>query len=171
MIKSHQPSLPRGGTPAPPGGGFEALRVSGEEQQPFGAEPGGGVRNREKGANCLSAASSCPAGSAARRPGSSQRQGCPFFWFFSLGRQRKERPPAGGRRHPGGAGTSGSPFPRWSVGTIRRSIPFRISCHEVERRPRQEEGSRPYGSPGKNNSPLALSRAAGCGTGRKGQAV
>ena len=73
-------------------------------KQPFGAEPGGGVRNREKGANCLSAASSCPAGSAARRPGSSQRQGCPFavVWrrphdgFFSLGRQRKERHPAGG---------------------------------------------------------------------------
>ena len=64
--------------------------------QPFGAEPGGGVRNREKGASCLSAASSCPAGSAARRPGSSQRQGCPFFWFFSLGRQRKERHPGRG---------------------------------------------------------------------------
>ena len=66
-------------------------------KQSFGAEPVGGVRNREKGANCLSAASFCPAGSAARRPGSSQRQGCPFFWFFSLGRQRKERHPAGGR--------------------------------------------------------------------------
>ena len=73
-------------------------------KQPFGAEPGGGVRNREKGANCLSAASFCPAGSAARRPGSSQRQGCPFavVWrrphdgFFSLGRQRKERHPARG---------------------------------------------------------------------------
>ena len=73
-------------------------------KQPFGAEPVGGVRNREKGASCLSAASSCPAGSAARRPGSSQRQGCPFFWFFSLGRQRKERHPAGGRWHFGGAG-------------------------------------------------------------------
>ena len=73
-------------------------------KQPFGAEPVGGVRNREKGASCLSAASSCPAGSAARRPGSSQRQGCPFFWFFSLGRQRKERLPARGRRHSGDAG-------------------------------------------------------------------
>ena len=76
-------------------------------KQPFGAEPGGGVRNREQGANCLSAASFCPAGSAARRPGSSQRQGCPFFWFFSLGRQRKERHPAGGRWHFGGAGGFG----------------------------------------------------------------
>ena len=73
-------------------------------KQPFGAEPVGGVRNREKGASCLSAASFCPAGCAARRPGSSQRQGCPFFWFFSLGRQRKERHPAGGRWHFGGAG-------------------------------------------------------------------
>ena len=76
-------------------------------KQPFGAEPGGGVRNREKGASCLSAASSCPAGSAARRPGSSQRQGCPFFWFFSLGRQRKERHPARGRCHLSDAGASG----------------------------------------------------------------
>ena len=89
-------------------------------KQPFGAEPGGGVRNREKGASCLSAASSCPAGSAARRPGSSQRQGCPFFWFFSLGRQRKERHPARGRRHPDGAGAPWSPFPRCSVGTIKK---------------------------------------------------
>ena len=103
---------PRGGRLAPPGGWFGAGRVSGEEEQPFGAEPVGGVRNREKGASCLSAASSCPAGSAARRPGSSQRQGCPFLvvWrrphdgFFSLGRQRKERHPAGGRWHFGGAG-------------------------------------------------------------------
>ena len=87
-------------------------------KQPFGAEPVGGVRNREQGASCLSAASSCPAGSAARRPGSSQRQGCPFFWFFSLGRQRKERHPARGRRHPVDAGASGSAFPRWSVRTI-----------------------------------------------------
>jgi len=54
------------------------------------AEPGGGVRNRSKGANCLSAASFRPAGSASRRTGSSQRPGCPFFWFFSLGTQRKE---------------------------------------------------------------------------------
>ena len=84
-------------------------------KQPFGAEPVGGVRNREKGASCLSAASSCPAGSAARRPGSSQRQGCPFFWFFSLGRQRKERHPAGGRWHFGGAGASGVAFPGWRV--------------------------------------------------------
>ena len=91
-------------------------------KQPFGAEPGGGVRNREKGASCLSAASSCPAGCAARRPGSSQRQGCPFFWFFSLGRQRKERHPAGGRWHSGGAGAPWSPFPRWSVGTIKKRI-------------------------------------------------
>ena len=75
-------------------------------KQPFGAEPVGGVRNREQGASCLSAASSCPAGSAARRPGSSQRQGCPFFWFFSLGRQRKERHPARGRCHPDNAGAS-----------------------------------------------------------------
>ena len=89
-------------------------------KQPFGAEPVGGVRNREKGASCLSAASSCPAGSAARRPGSSQRQGCPFFWFFSLGRQRKERHPAGGRWHSGGAGAPWSPFPRWSVGTSKK---------------------------------------------------
>ena len=73
-------------------------------KQPFGAEPGGGVWNQEQGASCLSAASSCPAGSAPRRPGSSQRQGCPFavVWrrphdgFFSLGRQRKERLPARG---------------------------------------------------------------------------
>ena len=105
----------RGGRPAPPGGRFGAGRVSGEEQQPFGAEPGGGVRNREQGASCLSAASSCPAGSAARRPGSSQRQGCPFavVWrrphdgFFSLGRQRKERRPARGRCHLSDAGASG----------------------------------------------------------------
>ena len=89
-------------------------------KQPFGAEPGGGVRNREQGANCLSAASFCPAGSAARRPGSSQRQGCPFFWFFSLGRQRKERLPARGRGHSGDAGASWSTFPRWRVGTIKR---------------------------------------------------
>ena len=89
-------------------------------KQPFGAEPGGGVRNREQGASCLSAASSCPAGSAARRPGSSQRQGCPFFWFFSLGRQRKERLPARGRGHSGDAGASWSTFPRWRVGTIKR---------------------------------------------------
>ena len=80
-------------------------------KQSFGAEPVGGVRNREKGANCLSAASFCPAGSAARRPGSSQRQGCPFFWFFSLGRQRKERHPARGRRHSGDAGTCGRKMP------------------------------------------------------------
>ena len=110
---------PRGGRLAPPGGWFGAGRVSGEEEQPFGAEPVGGVRNREKGASCLSAASSCPAGSAARRPGSSQRQGCPFFWFFSLGRQRKERHPAGGRWHFGGAGTSGAAFSGWRVGRIR----------------------------------------------------
>ena len=49
-----------------------------------------------EGANCLSAASFCPAGSAFRRPGQSQRPGCHFFWFFSLGKQRKERP--SGRR-------------------------------------------------------------------------
>ena len=89
-------------------------------KQPFGAEPVGGVRNREQGANCLSAASFCPAGSAARRPGSSQRQGCPFFRFFSLGRQRKERHPERGRCHPGDAGASGATFPRWSVGTIKK---------------------------------------------------
>ena len=83
-------------------------------KQPFGAEPGGGVRNREQGANCLSAASFCPAGSAARRPGSSQRQGCPFFWFFSLGRQRKERLPARGAaglvtlERPGGRSHAGA---------------------------------------------------------------
>ena len=68
---------------APPGGRFGAGWISGDEEQPFGAEPGGGVRNPEQGASCLSAASSCPAGCAGRRPGSSQRQGCPFFWFFS----------------------------------------------------------------------------------------
>jgi len=56
------------------------------------AEPGGEVRNRVKGANCLSAASFCPAGCAPRWPGSSQQPGCPFFWFFSLGTQRKECP-------------------------------------------------------------------------------
>ena len=110
-----QNSPSRGGRLAPPGGRFGAGWVSGEEQQPFGAEPGGGVRNREQGASCLSAASSCPAGSAPRRPGSSQRQGCPFavVWrrphdgFFSLGRQRKERRPARGRCHLSDAGASG----------------------------------------------------------------
>jgi len=69
------------------------------------AEPGGGVRNRSKGANCLSAASAGwssqpavrPAGCAPWRPGSSQRPGCPFFWFFSLGTQRKECPSRRGR--------------------------------------------------------------------------
>ncbi len=114
-----QKSPLRTGTLAPPGGRFGARRISGDEKQPFGAEPVGGVRNREKGASCLSAASSCPAGSAARRPGSSQRQGCPFFWFFSLGRQRKERHPAGGRWHFGGAGGIGSAFSGWRVGRIR----------------------------------------------------
>ncbi len=59
---------------APPGGRFGAWRGFGKKNSAFGAEPGGGVRNREQGASCLSAASSCPAGSAARRPGSSQRQ-------------------------------------------------------------------------------------------------
>lgn len=58
----------------------------------IGAEPGGVLRNRKQGANCLSAASFCPAGFGARRTGLSQRRGCLFFWFFSLGKQRKERP-------------------------------------------------------------------------------
>ena len=175
---------PASGALAPPGRPFGAGRVSGEDEQPFGAEPGGGVRNQEQGASCPSAASSCPAGSAARRPGSSQRQGCPFFWFFSLGRQRKERLPARGRRHSGDAGASGSAFPRWSVGTIKspggpgsyrqRMGPEgggRRAARHPGRRPRREGGSGQGGSPGKKNSPLALSRAAGCGTGNKGQAV
>jgi len=38
-----------------------------------------GHRGPVEGASCLSAASFCPAGCAPRRPGSSQRQGCPFF--------------------------------------------------------------------------------------------
>jgi hypothetical protein len=58
----------------------------------IGAEPFGEVGNRIQGANCLSAASYCPAGSAPWRTGQSQRQGCPFFCFFSLGKQRKESP-------------------------------------------------------------------------------
>ena len=56
-------------------------------------------------------------------------------------------------------------------GERERSIPLRIPRHEVECWPRQEAGSGQDGFPGKNNSPLALSRAAGCGTGNKGQAV
>ena len=46
-----------------------------------------------------------------------------------------------------------------------------ILRHEVEGWPRQEDRAGHGGFPGKKNSPLALSRAAGCGTGRKGQAV
>ena len=102
-------------------------------KQPFGAEPGGGVWNQEQGASCLSAASSCPAGSAPRRPGSSQRQGCPFavVWrrphdgFFSLGRQRKERRPARGRGHPGdaGASTRRSHAGAWERSTLSRAWP------------------------------------------------
>ena len=39
----------------------------------------------------------------------------------------------------------------------------------MEGRPRQADGSGQDGFPGKNNSPLALSRAAGCGTGKRGK--
>ena len=123
-------------------------------KQPFGAEPVGGVRNREKGASCLSAASSCPAGSAARRPGSSQRQGCPFFWFFSLGRQRKERHPARGRRHPDGAGAPWSPFPRWSVGTIPMAAGARAGSGAAGRVEQESPGG--PGSYRERTSPLGL---------------
>ena len=131
-------------------------------KQPFGAEPGGGVRNREKGANCLSAASFCPAGSAARRPGSSQRQGCPFavVWrrphdgFFSLGRQRKERHPARGRRHPDGAGAPWSPFPRWSVGTIPMAAGARAGSGAAGRVEQESPGG--PGSYRERTSPLGV---------------
>ena len=56
-------------------------------------------------------------------------------------------------------------------GAWERLIPLRMPRHEVERWPRQADGSEHDGFPGKKNSPLALSRAAGCGTGKKGQAV
>ena len=105
-LRSSSCSLAAGWEVGPAGRAVRGMAGFRGSKQPFGAEPVGGVRNREKGASCLSAASSCPAGSAARRPGSSQRQGCPFFWFFSLGRQRKERHPARGRCHPGDAGAS-----------------------------------------------------------------
>ena len=42
---------------------------------------------------------------------------------------------------------------------------------EEERWPRHADGSGQDGFSGTKNSPLALSRAAGCGTGKKGQAV
>jgi len=45
-----------------------------------------------KGANCLSAASFRPAGSGDRRTGSSQRRGCPFFWFLFFGHAKKRTP-------------------------------------------------------------------------------
>ena len=114
-LRSSSCSLAAGWEAGPAGRAVRGMAGFRGSKQPFGAEPVGGVRNREKGASCLSAASSCPAGSAARRPGSSQRQGCPFFWFFSLGRQRKERHPAGGRWHFGGAGGFGVAFSGWRV--------------------------------------------------------
>jgi hypothetical protein len=93
--------------PAPLRGWFRECEVSGDNGA-LAAEPGGGVRNRVKGANCLSAASagwsSQPAvrlaGFALRRMGQSQRPGClflavrrrPHSGFFSLGTQRKECP-------------------------------------------------------------------------------
>ena len=72
------------------------------------------------------------------------------------GRQQKrtlERP--GWRSHAGAWERSPSPPPG----------------REVEGWPRQEDGAGQGGFPGKRNSPLALSRSAGCGTGKKGQAV
>ena len=65
---------------------------------------------------------------------------------------------------------------RWSVRggvpTLERgNDPLGIPAREVEGWPRQEGGSGHGGFPGKKNSPLALSRSAGCGTGKKGQAV
>ena len=65
------------------------------------------------------------------------------------------------------AGASRSAFPRWSVGTI----PLRIPRCEEERWPRQGGRCGAWRVSGEENSPLALSRAAGCGTGKKGQAV
>ena len=120
-------------------------------KQPFGAEPVGGVRNREKGASCLSAASSCPAGSAARRPGSSQRQGCPFFWFFSLGRQRKERRPARGRCHLSDAGASGQ---RSHAGAWERSYPAisAITSHARDPSPCVRQGLRQVRDAGQEDS-------------------
>ena len=75
------------------------------------------------------------------------------------GRQQKrtlERP--GRRSHAGAWGRSHSDRPQDSLSRGGRW-------------PRREGGAGQDGSPGKKNSPLALSRAAGCGTGKKGQAV
>jgi len=98
-IKKRQPA-PK--MPAPPRGWWVGWEVSGDDGA-LAAEPGGGVRNRSKGANCPSAASFCPAGSGPCRTGSSQQPGCPFVavWrsphgaSFLWARKEKNAPPAG----------------------------------------------------------------------------
>ena len=68
------------------------------------------------------------------------------------------------------AGASGAAFPRWSVGTIPLRSP---SGYPVAGWALAPPGGW-FGAgrvSGEENSPLALSRAAGCGTGKKGQAV
>ena len=68
------------------------------------------------------------------------------------------------------AGASGAAFPRWSVGTIPLRSP---SGYPVAGWALAPPGGW-FGAgrvSGEANSPLALSRSAGCGTGRKGQAV
>ena len=67
-------------------------------------------------------------------------------------------------------GTLERPGRRSHAGAWERS-PSPPPGREVEGWPRQEGGSGQGGFPGKRNSPLALSRSAGCGTGKKGQAV
>ena len=85
---------------APPGCGLFCRGVFGHKGGPLALSRAARWGNRIQGANCSSAASSCPAGSAPRRMGQSQRQSCPFFsgvaqphgGFFSLDKQIKESP-------------------------------------------------------------------------------
>ena len=88
--------------------------------------------------------------------------------------------PEGGHARDGGVGavvggrqekrTLERPGRRSHAGAWERSA-SEIPGREVGRWPRREDGLEQDEFPGKKNSHLALSRAAGCGTGNKGQAV
>ncbi|MCL2790468.1 MAG: hypothetical protein FWD79_07465 [Desulfobulbus sp.] len=104
------------------------------------AEPGDGVRNRKQGANCLNAASSCPAGSAPgdrsglsgvaalsfasflwaskekNGPGKGERLTCLFWDWDSLAEARSPQPIAGA--------CSLRP-PQWAIFlSARTTVPF-----------------------------------------------